>query len=668
MKSDPRSSGLVVPPRPTRVAAAERPKGSFAAPVIVAAIIVTGLYLGRDILIPIAIAVLLSFVIGPLVHVFRRLKLGRLLSVLIAVLMASGIIAALSTVIGVQVADLVKDVPRYQHTIERKIEGLRQGPLGTGMDYVANINRAIHDAGSEPDKQKKPETSQTKPEPTPPVLVEMKDRPPSPLELANTVLSPVLAPLATTGIVLVVLLFILMQREDLRDRLIRLAGSSDLHRTTVAMDDAARRLSRYFIGQLALNSGFGLVIGLGLWAIGVPNPVLWGIFSALMRFVPYIGAFVSAVFPVAVAAAVDPGWGMVIATLILFGVIEPLVGQIIEPLVYGHSTGLSPFAVLVSALFWIWLWGPVGLILSTPLTVCLVVLGRHVDALEFLDVLFSDRPALTPVENFYQRMLADDPEEAQEHADTILRTCSLSAYYDEVVLKGLELASRDAARGVLTLEQKGDIRTSITALIDEMESREDERPLQPAKAVRRLFAGKAVAAEAACDSAPAIDDPPEPEELPEAWRQEGAVLCVAGRGFLDEPAAAILAQLLRKHGLGTRIAAFSDLARAQIDGFDAGPAQMVVVISLAIGGEPVHLRRLVGRLRQKLPGKRIAVGLWRIDDEGTSEAAVRSEVDADEHVSSLRDTIEAVLGAAETKPAADMPAPAPPRQALPMPA
>ncbi|MBB3900544.1 AI-2E family transporter [Methylobacterium brachythecii] len=672
MSTDPRAQALIAPPRPTRVTAAETPKGAIASPLIVTAIIVTALYLARDILIPIAIAVLLSFVIAPLVNLIRRLKLGRLFSVLVSVLIAAGIIGALSTVIGVQVADLAKDVPRYQHTIERKIEGLRHGPLGTGMDYLTNINRAIHDAGNDADKQKKADTSQTKPDPAPaPVIVEMKDRPPSPFELANTVLSPVLGPLATAGIVLVVLLFILMQREDLRDRLIRLAGSSDLHRTTVAMDDAARRLSRYFIGQLALNSGFGIVIGLGLWAIGVPNPVLWGIFSALMRFVPYIGAFLSAVFPVAVAAAVDPGWGMAIATLALFGVIEPIVGQIIEPLVYGHSTGLSPFAVLVSALFWIWLWGPVGLILSTPLTVCLVVLGRHVDSLEFLDVLFSDRPALTPIENFYQRMLADDPEEAQEHADLILRQCSLSAYYDEVVLKGLELASRDATRGVLTLEQKSDIRTSITALIDDLESRRDERPARP-KTARRLFAGKAVAAESAFDPSPAVDDPPEHGELPEAWRQEGAVLCVAGRGFLDEPAAAILAQLLRKLGLGTRLAEFSELARAKIDNFDAGPVQMVVVISLAIGGEPGHVRRLVGRLRSKLPGKRIAVGLWQIDEDSLGQAG-RREIDADEHVSSLRDAVEAVLSSAGTKAGAaaaeaEKAAAIPPRQAMPTPA
>ncbi|MFC6048753.1 AI-2E family transporter, partial [Methylobacterium hispanicum] len=313
------------------------------------------------------------------------------------------------------------------------------------------------------------------PEPKP-VVVETRQPMPGPLETAEKLLSPALKPLATAGIVVVVLIFVLMQREDLRDRMIRLAGSSDLHRTTVAMDDAARRLSRYFVAQLALNAAFGVAIGAGLYLIGVPNPVLWGIFAALMRFVPYIGAFLCALFPMALAAAVDPGWNMLIATGLLFVVLEPLVGQIFEPMLYGHSTGLSPLAVLVSALFWTWLWGPIGLLLSTPLTVCLVVLGRHVDKLEFLDVLFGNTPALTPVENFYQRILADDPEEAQEHADLILAECSLSAYYDTVVVKGLELAARDAARGVLTVEQKSAIRESVTELIEELAERDDAAP------------------------------------------------------------------------------------------------------------------------------------------------------------------------------------------------
>ena len=676
MKRVSPGEGFIVPPRPTRVAAAETPKGPLASSLVVFAIIVAGLFLAREVLIPIAIAVLLSFVLGPLVNFLRRLRLGRAVAVLVSVLFAAGLIAALSTVIGVQVAELAQDVPRYQRTVERKIEGLRNGSLGQTMDYIANINRAIHQSGEESKESaerakerslREQAARKAEPEPAKPLVVQVEERRPSPLELATTVLSPVAQPLATAGIVIVVLLFILMQREDLRDRLIRLAGSSDLHRTTVAMDDAARRLSRYFLGQLALNTAFGIVIGVGLWIIGVPSPVLWGIFALVMRFIPYIGAVLSAVLPIALAAAVDPGWSMVLATFLLFAIVEPIVGHVVEPLVYGHSTGLSPFSVLVSALFWTWLWGPVGLLLSTPLTVCLVVLGRHVDRLEFLDVLFSNRPALTPVENFYQRMLADDPEEAQEHAELILRECSLSAYYDDVVLKGLELAARDAARGVLTPDQKDEIRASITALVEDLEEREDAVP-DPASKPARLIPDGSRDGESACKSDPIPE--PDPDDLPEPWRRDGAVLLVSGRGFLDGAATAIADQLLRKRGFGTRQVPFAEVARVRIGAWEPGPAQAVCVISLALSGEPTHLRRLVSRLRQKIDAVPIVAGLWRLDEPILSDEAQRAKLGADDHVTSLRDLIETILAIARNDAPQEpqrQEAAVPPRQALPEP-
>jgi AI-2E family transporter len=300
------------------------------------------------------------------------------------------------------------------------------------IGYSASLNpteKAGHSSGSEG----APPEANKKAEGTTPANV--------PVALLRKYLSPVLSPFATVGIILVVAIFVLLQKEDLRDRMIRLFGSNDLHRTTVAMDDAAHRLSRYFLAQLGLNAAFGLIIGIGLYLIGVPNPVLWGILSGLLRFVPYIGSFISAGLPIAVAIAVDPGWSMVIWTIALYVVVELSVSQGID----GHSTGLSPFAVVVSAIFWSWLWGSVGLVLSMPLTLCLVVLGRHVDRLEFLDVLLGDRPPLTPVESFYQRMLAGDADETQDHAELLLKERSLSSYYDEVALKGLQLEPTTAS-------------------------------------------------------------------------------------------------------------------------------------------------------------------------------------------------------------------------------
>ncbi|AWN45495.1 AI-2E family transporter [Methylobacterium terrae] len=662
----------VLPMKPARIQAAETPGDGLAAPLVIAAVIVAALYFGREILIPIAIAVLLSFVIGPLVALLRKLRLGRIPSVGVAVLLLLTVVAGLGGLIGMQVADLSTGLPRYQRTIAQKAENLKAGPLGDVAGYIRSINHQLQQAGAPEQKPPEQKPAPGKPAPPPavqnpdkPVLVEVRDRDPSPVELAEKVLAPVLSPLATLGIVFVVLIFILVQREDLRDRMIRLVGSSDLHRTTVAMDDAARRLSRFFLVQLALNAGFGLVIGVGLWLIGVPNPILWGIFSALMRFVPYIGAFLSALLPLALAAAVDPGWNMVLATAALFVVLEPLVGQFIEPLVYGHSTGLSPFAVLVSALFWTWLWGPVGLLLSTPLTVCLVVLGRHVDKLEFLDVLFGDRPALTPVENFYQRMLADDPDEAQELAEAILAQCSLSSYYDEVALKGLQLAATDARRGVLTESQLDRIRVGIAQLIEDLSDRDDAAPDTKPTLAGRLLSGRQDE-EAPCEAAPAVPDAPAPDQLPEAWRREGAVLCVAGRGPLDEAASMMLAQLLGKHGFGTRVVPFEDVTRSGIASLAAEDARMVCISYLEISGTPAHLRYLVQRLRRRAPEAQVLVGLWPADDAVLTDPDARATLGADHYAVSLREGVEACLEAVRDVPSTGVaPEPSPPGSPVP---
>ncbi|WP_407524350.1 AI-2E family transporter [Methylobacterium oryzisoli] len=661
-----RGSGLqktLVPAVPTRIPAAETPGQGLATPLIIGAILVAGLYLGREILIPIAIAVLLSFVLGPLVNLLRKLRIGRMAAIVLAVLTCLGIVASLAGIIGMQAAELGTGLPRYQRTIERKLDTLKSGVLGDLAGYVRSIGRHIQQAGAMPEEKAPP--ADAKPaeprvqNPEKPVLVEVRSPDLTPLQLAERVLAPAIGPLATTGIVFVVLIFILAQREDLRDRLIRLVGSSDLHRTTVAMDDAARRLSRFFVMQLALNASFGLAIGIGLWLIGVPGPIMWGIFAGLMRFVPYIGAFLAGLLPLALAAAVDPGWNMVLATAILFLVLEPLVGHVIEPLLYGHSTGLSPFAVLVSALVWTWLWGPVGLLLSTPLTVCLVVLGRHVEKLEFLDVLFGDQPALTPVENFYQRLLADDPDEAQELAETILSTCSLSSYYDEVVLKGLQLAASDARRGVLTEERLERIRTAIDELVTDLADREDETPAEQPGLAGRLLARRD--AELPCDATPAVRDAPSPEALPAAWRQKGAVLCVAGRGPLDEAASSMLAQLLEKRGIGTRVVPFDAVSRSQIHSLDAQGTRMVCVSYLEISGSPAHLRYLVQRIRRRLPDAQILVGLWPADDALLADSEARASLGADAYVSSLRQGVEACLEAAGQE-AAPVPAAEEPRR------
>ena len=424
---------------------------SAVATAILAFIIITTLYFGREIFVPIALAILLSFVLAPLVGVLQRIRMPRGLAVVSVAIIAFAMIFAMGSLLATQLTELAGDLPRYQSTISEKIQSFRETTAGRGT--LERASGMLKDLSKELEKPKDAGRgtgsilSPKAPAPLTPVPVEVRQPDPSALESLQSLISPLLHPLATTGIIIIFVIFILLQREDLRNRLIRLAGSHDLQRTTAALDDAAGRLSRLFLIQLLLNGTFGVVIGIGLWLIGIPSATLWGILAAVLRFVPYIGAAIAAAFPLALAVAVDPSWSMLLWTIALFLVVEPIVGHVIEPMVYGHSTGLSPVAVVASATFWTALWGPIGLVLATPLTVCLVVLGRHVERLEFLDVMFGDRPALTPPEIFYQRMLAGDPTEAAEKAEEFLKERSLSSYYDEVALKGLQLAQVDAERG-----------------------------------------------------------------------------------------------------------------------------------------------------------------------------------------------------------------------------
>jgi predicted PurR-regulated permease PerM len=625
-------------------------------------LIVATLYFGREVLVPVVLALLLAFFIAPLVDLLRRVRLGKVPSVLLAVVLALSLVLAIGGVIGTQVAELSTDIPKYVDTVETKIASIREYTVGR-LSHLAETIGVRHAAQAPPTPGAPPSvlpgqpigssagTPQGAPQGTlgaPLPALAQADASPSSgqLMLVERYLSPILSPLATFGIVFVVAVFALLQREDLRDRLIRLVGSSDLHRTTLAIDDGGRRLSRYFLTQLTVNAVFGLVIGIGLLVIGVPNPVLWGILSALLRFVPYVGSFISAVLPMALAAAVEPGWSMVLWTLGLYAVVEGVTGQVIEPMLYGHSTGLSPFAVVVAAIFWSWLWGPVGLILSTPLTLCLVVMGRHVKRLEFLDVMLGDRPALTPVESFYQRILAGDADEAEAHAELLLKERSLSTYYDEVVLKALQLAADDSERGVLDQEQLDRIKTAVKAVVSGLASHDDKDP-PPAKGDKRAV-GLTDAGEDLPHNNPHPEDVDPPGSLPAAWCGPSAVLCIAGRGPLDELAASMLTQLLGKHGLNGRLVRYTDVSREGIDQLDVTGVAMACVSYLDISGNPAHLRFLIRRLRQKLPkGSRILVGLWPSEDSTLRDATIQHEIGADSFTRSLGEAVTSCVKATQ---------------------
>ena len=602
--------------------------------------VIAALYFGKDILLPITVAVLLSFVLSPLVGTLRRLRIPRVVAVVFSVGLALAIIGGVGALLGSQIVEVAGDLPLYQTTIEKKVDVLRKATLGRIAEVASRFRGTLGQAGQISPPPASPAGEQAaRPEQTP-VPVEVRQPPPDPVALATRILTPVLHPLAAAAIIFIVAIFILLQQDDLRDRVIRLFGSRDLHRTTLAMDDAARRLSRFFLIQLGINTTFGVIIAAGLYFIGLPSPLLWGIIAALMRFVPYIGSYVAAGIPILLAAAVDPSWSLTLWVAALFLVTEPIIGQLVEPMLYGRSTGLSPISVVISAIFWGWLWGPVGLILSTPLTLCLVVLGRHVKQLEFLNVLFGDRPALTRVENFYQRVLAGDPDEVQEHAEELLKEMSLSSYYDEVALKGLELAARDLARGVLTRPQVERIKEAVTTLVTELADYDDVDPETAPKASPDRSAAEDLPKHPAPDGAM-----PESLNLPAKWREK-PIQCVAGRGPLDDATAAILAQLLEKHGLGAEIVAHEAVSRNAIGEFRREGVPMVCVCYLDMSGHTSPLRFLLKRLRQRVGDARLLVALWPSDHPVISDQKIRVALSADEYVTSLRDAVNACLKAA----------------------
>ena len=623
---------------PVKVAPPERHTAAHAFTLQGGVVIVVALYFGREVLLPITLAILLSFVLAPLSDLFRRV-LPRVVSVVLAVVLALGMVLGLGGLIGMQVASLAPNVPQYAEGVEKKVESVR----GYAVEHLSSIVNRFQETS--PSNEAAPAA---RPAGTAraPLAVQVVQPSPTPLQMVERILDPLASPLSTAAIVFVFAIFILLQREDLRDRMIRLFGSDDLHRTTLAMDDAGARLSKYFLAQAALNLLFGCVIGGGLWLIGLPSPVLWGVMSGLLRFVPYVGPVLAAGLPIALAAGVSPGWAMVGWTAGLFAVVEAITGQVIEPLLYGHSTGLSPFAVVVAATFWTWLWGPIGLILSTPLTLCLVVMGRHVQRLEFLDIMLGDRPALTPVETFYQRMLAGDPDEAQEQAEAILKEQSLSSYYDDVALKGLQLAANDLARGVLNETQIERVKEAITQLAEDLDKHRDVDQTPKSKNSEDILAP---ADAPASPPLPVPGQAPPGSDLPPPWQMPAAIMCLAGRGPLDEAASTLLAQLLRKHGLGAQVVRYQDASRGRITSLDVTDVAMVCVSYLDISGSPSHLRYLMERLRRRLPGKPMLVGLWPVKDEVLSNESIRHVIGADYYTTSLHDALDSCLAEARKK-------------------
>ena len=634
---------------------------SVAEMAILSFLIVVTLYLGQAVLVPLALAVILSFVLAPAVRLLRRIGLPNTPAVLLVVVFAFAIIFGIGALITQQVGNLIQEIPRYQLTLTDKVKVLKNVAAGSG-GAIGRASEALKDLQKELEKP----DGRTVAPPVPVTVTPLgggsfgqPDSAPLPVEVRTPeatafnqfqrIIGIVLAPLATTGIVILFVLFLLLRREDVRDRAISLLGSHDLEKSTTAMDDAGDRLSSYFLALTAINAAYGCVIGTALYFIGVPSPILWGVLAMVMRFVPFIGSVIAAICPLLLAAAVDSGWTMFLSTLALFVVSEPIMGNVIEPIIQGNRTGLSPLAIIISAAFWTLLWGPIGLLLAIPLTVVLVVLGRHVERLEFLNVILGDTPPLTPPERFYQRMLAGDPEEASEQAEKFIKEHPLVDYYDEVVIEGLRLAQTDIDRGTLDPERLAEIHDASEVVIDALA---DADPV-PKKTKRAQAADDAAKAEAADDDGNENEEddallPLAPEAICDDWRHDNAILCVASRTPLDETAAVALAQLLKKRGLGAKVITVPENKRGALIAEQLEGVRLICISALDARERSAHARFLVRRLKRSAPDALILGGFWKLDPEAKTDASIIESISVDATATTLREALRFCLDTARS--------------------
>ena len=576
---------------------------------VIAGAVVGALYFGRPVLMPLALSVLMSFAMAPLVGLFKRFRLGNGPAVMISLVLAVMVVGSLGVFMGSQLAKLAAELPHYQANLGQKIHSVMGG--ATHNDTITRLNQTVENLADQITGGKKEEVDGGSPGQIRPIPVVIQRTSQAPWALAGAVLGPLLEPLEMAALVLIFASFILLQKDDLRDRFVRLAGSRDMQRTTVALDEAASRLSRYLFLQTLINTCFGVTIGVGLWLIGIPNAGLWALMAGLLRFVPFLGVPLAFLFPFTLALAVDPGWTKVVWTGLLFGAIEPVIGQGIEPVLYGRSMGLSAVAVVVATVFWTWLWGPVGLLLSTPLTMCFVVFSRHVESLKFLDVMLGNQPALRFEESLYLRMLAEDPDEAADEAEKFLQANSLSGYYDEVAARALMLAQDDVNRGVLDPLRQTRIRDAMKGLIINLAERRD-------------------------------DDEAAGRDLPDTWRDSQPVLCVAGRGPLDEAAALLLVDMLGKYGIGARIVSSEETSATNIRELDCTGVQLTCVSYLEPGTFK-NARYQVRRLRKRMPGVPVMALFWGLAGDNSRYLDGIEATECDIVTTGLKETVQHIL-------------------------
>lgn len=578
--------------------ARETPKASTGAvsPLITSVVVIAILYFARRILVPVALALLFAFLLSPVVTLLRRCRIPRIPAVLFVILVAFGIVAGTAWAVTGQLIDIVNELPRYRANIHAKIEAV-QAP-GSATKVFKNIQELAKELTIAPPTQ--PQAAPRRlarsaqnaagAEPSvSPQKVELVQPPPNALQSLRNFAGPLIEPLGTAGLVMLFTVFMLIDQQDLRNRLLGLVGLRQIHLTTKAMDDAATRVSRYLTLQFLVNACFGVVIAGGLFLIGVPNVLLWGVIAMLLRFVPYVGPLMAGTLPFLLVVATTEGWRSPMLVFALFLVVELITGNFVEPMLYGAHTGLSAVAILLTTVFWTALWGPVGLILSTPLTVCLSVLGRYSPQLQFLDMLLGDEPALSADALFYQRLLALDQREALSIIESYLRERPLVELYDKVMIPALAMAEQDRHGGQLEARHEEFIVQSIHEFITELSdfqmssSRATDRRLAPAPETGRTV------------------------------RREQRLFSLAAFDAADEIAAAMFAQLGEREGFPTLAFPRTESVIALLEGL-APQAGDVICVSSVPPLALTHARTVSQSIHEAFPEVTLLVGLWNYAD------------------------------------------------------
>jgi predicted PurR-regulated permease PerM/methylmalonyl-CoA mutase cobalamin-binding subunit len=602
---------------------------------LLVAFVVAALYFGRSILVPIALATLITFLLSRLVTRLER-WIGRIAAVLVTVIAMFTIFGAVSWVIGRQVIDLADKLPDYQANITTKIRSLRlpaAGPLARFSSSVQALQNELVAPNTSPETNRARGNLSTRTPspvatPIPVKVIEGRNAIP---QLMQETLSAILSPLGTAALVLLLVIFMLLKREDIRGRLIRLVGQGRISTTTRAMEDAGRRVSRYLSSLFLVNTCYGICVAVGLQFIGVPNAALWGLLSGVLRFIPYVGPWVGAVLPVLLAFAISMGWFIPLMTIALFIVLEVIVSNFVEPWVYGANTGVSPLALIISAVFWTWLWGPVGLVLSTPMTVCLAVIGRHVPRLESLGILLSEDQPLALHEEFYHRLLSFSLDSAEEFANKYADTESLTALYDNVLIPAIAAVELDAHRGSLTPEQRTSALQRTHEIIDDFNGRKDAHEQKNDDVI---------------GVAPAIGS---------------RVLCIPASAYRDELAGEMLAQLLRNHGFEAHNLP-ARLKHEELVDRTVDRQPECICISVLPPTSIAQARHIALAIHERLGSATILVGAWsaRFDAEKLKERSGAAHVD--EVAVSLADAVQRVYKMTTEITDAMLPAPTPPNE------